>query len=177
MGAGVVAHSGNWRIEQGGWVVGRSGCCRCFPSYRRCRSAHLTSHRGLPGLLPQRELGNFQLEGTEDWAGLIPDLDEAGWSDPLRTEGRGSQSPRAQLEPSCNPHLRHYREKEPMIRPEFCSQDQQPRPSVPESLSVGGFSAEAQTFSPMTLHAPGLPLLCISSSKISPKYTLILLPV
>lgn len=87
VGAGVWAHSGNWRIEQRGWGVGGSCCCRCFPSYHRGRSVYLTSHPGRPGLLPQRELGNFQLEGTVDWAGLIPDLREIGWSEPPQDWG------------------------------------------------------------------------------------------
>lgn len=93
--------------------MGGSYCCRCFPSYHTCSSAHLTSHPGLPGLLPQRELGNFQLEGTEDWAGLILDLGEVSWSEPLlRTEDRGSDSPVTQVDPYYNSHLRNYRDKE-----------------------------------------------------------------
>lgn len=81
------AHSGNWRIEQQEWVVGSSGC-RCFPSGPRCSSAHLTSHPGLPGLLPQRELRDFQLEEIEEWIGLIPDLGDIGWSEPPQAWGQ-----------------------------------------------------------------------------------------
>lgn len=109
VGEGVWAHSGKWRTEQGG-RVGGSCCCRCFPSYHRYRSVYLTSHPGLPGLLSQRELGNFQLEGTVDWAGLILDLGEEHCSEPPQEWELRQWL--AQVDPSYNFHLRHYRDKE-----------------------------------------------------------------
>lgn len=42
VGTGAWPDSGHWRIEQGEWGVG-SSYGRCFLSYHRCRSDHLTS--------------------------------------------------------------------------------------------------------------------------------------
>lgn len=99
--ARVWTHSGNWRIEQGGWSwwrVGGSCYWRCFPSYHRCRYVDLTPHPGLLGLLLQRELRNFQKKPWNWLASSLTWVREAALS-PLRTEGRGRGSPIAQVDP------------------------------------------------------------------------------
>lgn len=158
-------------MEQGDWVVGGSCCCRCFPSYHRHRSAHLTSHPGLPGLLPQRESGNFQLEGTRDWTGWILDLGEIGCSEPPQDWGQrqwfSNNTGRFLLKLSLEELQRKSRNHQIWVL--------QPRSPVPESLTVGGFTAENQWISsPLHYMLLNCHFFPFPPGKTSLKYTFIL---
>lgn len=174
VGAGVWAHSGNWRIEQGGWVVGGSCCCRCFPFLPQRQVCLPDLSPWPPRPSPTKRIRKLPVRRNcgLGWPDSWPAWDRLVWAPSgLRAEADIHQ-PHRWVPPitlTWNP-IEKGMIKSGLSLVRASNLD----PSVPKSLSVGGFSAEDQTFFPITWHAPELQLLSISSNETTLRYTLIL---